>query len=310
MRRILRTRHYSRRTEGVYLGWVRRYVTFHGMRHPRELAESEVADFLSSLAVDAAVGAGTQNQALAAILFLYRHVLGIPLSVGRQVTRAKRPRPVPVVMTREEVWRVLGQLDGPSRVAALLMYGSGLRLMECLTLRVKDVDFSAMEITVRGGKGNKDRRTMLAGVAADELRRHLPSVRRQFERDKLRDLAPVELPDGLARKFPTAGRDWSWQWVFPATRVYRDASGQRRRHHLHETVLQSAVHAAVKAAGLTKRVTCHTFRHTFATQLLHAGYDIRTVQELLGHADVSTTMIYTHVLNRGARGVRSPADAL
>ena len=308
MRRILRTRHYSRRTEQVYVGWVRRFVEFHGMRHPRELAEADVADFLSSLAVDAAVGAGTQNQALAAILFLYRHVLGIPLSVGRQVTRAKRPRPVPVVMTRDEVWRVLGRLDGPSRVAALLMYGSGLRLMECLTLRVKDVDFSAMEITIRGGKGNKDRRTMLPRSAQDELTTHLRMARRVHQRDLARGDVVVALPDALSRKYPNAAKEWRWQWVFPAARVYEDPSGARRRHHLHESVVQRAVHDAVREAGLTKRATCHTFRHSFATHLLEAGYDIRTVQELLGHTDVRTTMIYTHVLNVGGRGVRSPAD--
>ena len=310
LRRELRVRHYSPRTEDAYVRWVKRYVEFHGRQHPKDLAEADVGQFLGSLAVDAKVSAGTQNQALAALLFLYRYVLGVPLALGRDVVRAKRPKRVPVVMTAEEVWSVLSELVGACRVAALLMYGSGLRLMETLTLRVKDLDFSALSITVRGGKGNKDRHTMLATSAVDELRRHLTWVRKLFERDLLRGVDPVELPDALARKYPNAAREWRWQWVFPASRLYRDVGGNRRRHHLHETVLQHAVHGAVKAAGLTKRVTCHTFRHTFATQLLQAGYDIRTVQELLGHTDVRTTMIYTHVLNRGGFGVRSPADML
>ena len=308
LRRELRLRRYSPRTEDAYVRWVKRYIEFHGRQHPRDLAEGEVGQFLSHLALAGRVSAGTQNQALAALLFLYRHVLGVPLALGRDVVRAKRPKRVPVVMTPEEVWSVLSEMDGPCRVAALVMYGSGLRLLETLTLRVKDVDFAAHEITVRGGKGNKDRRTMLGTSVADELRRHLHSVRKRFERDLLRGIEPVELPDALARKYPNAGREWSWQWVFPAARMHTTAGGRRRRHHLHETVVQHAVHDAVKAAGLTKRVSCHTFRHTFATQLLQAGYDIRTVQELLGHTDVRTTMIYTHVLNRGGMGVRSPAD--
>lgn len=308
MRRELKVRRYSPRTEDVYVNWVKRYVAFHGRQHPKDMAEAEVGQFLSHLAIEGKVGAGTQNQALAALLFLYRHVLGVPLALGRDVVRARRPRRVPVVMTADEVWSVLEELEGECRVAALLMYGSGLRLMEVLTLRVKDLDFSGRAIVVRGGKGNKDRRTMLPESVVDELTRHLKVVRRQFERDLLRQVAPVALPDALARKYPNASREWGWQWVFPASRLHEDASGARRRHHLHETVLQRAVHDAVRAAGLTKRVTCHTFRHTFATQLLQSGYDIRTVQELLGHTDVRTTMIYTHVLNKGGFGVRSPAD--
>jgi integron integrase len=307
-RRQCRLRHYSRRTEDTYVGWVKRFVAFHGQQHPKELGEAEVATFLSSLAVDAQMSAGTQNQALAAILFLYRHVLGVPIAMGRDVVRAKRSRRLPVVMTAEEVWRVVELLEGPCRLAALLMYGSGLRLMECLTLRVKDIDFSAREIVVRAGKGNKDRRTMLPGSVVDELNAHLRRVRRLFDRDLERGLANIELPDGLARKYPSAVREWGWQWVFPATRVYRTAGGVVRRHHLHETVLQRAVHDAVREAGLTKRATCHTFRHSFATELVRAGYDIRTVQELLGHTDLRTTMVYTHVLNLGGFGVRSPAD--
>ena len=310
LRQRLRLRRYSRRTEDVYVGWVKRYVEFHGRRHPKDLAEVEIGAFLTSLAVDAGASSGTQNQALAALLFLYREVLNLQIVLGRDVVRAKRSRRLPVVMTQEEVWRVVERLDGAYRLAALIMYGSGLRLMETLTLRVKDIDFSAREILVRGGKGNKDRRTMLPESMAGELAAHLERVRRLFDRDVARGVANVELPDALARKYPNASREWGWQWVFPATRLYRNPAGEVRRHHLHETVLQRAVADAVKSAGLTKRATCHTFRHSFATQLIQAGYDIRTVQELLGHTDVRTTMIYTHVLNRGGFGVRSPADML
>ena len=307
-RRQLRLRHYSLRTEQAYVGWVKRFIEFHGRQHPRDLAEPEIGAFLSSLALDGGMSSGTQNQALAALLFLYRDVLGVTIVMGRDVVRAKRAKRLPVVMTAEEVWRVIGELEGQPRIAALLMYGGGLRLMECLTLRVKDLDFSAREITVRGGKGNKDRRTTLPTSVMDELSAHLKRVRKQFDRDLEHGRAGVELPDALARKYPNATKEWGWQWVFPATRFYRTAEGVDRRHHLHETVMQRAVRDAVQAAGLTKRATCHTFRHSFATELVRAGYDIRTIQELLGHTDVRTTMIYTHVLNRGGLRVRSPAD--
>jgi integron integrase len=308
MRRQLRLRHYSRRTEEVYLSWVRRFVEHHGRRHPRELGERAIEEFLSALAIRGRVAAGTQNQALAAILFLYRDVLGVPMSLGREVVRAKRPKRVPVVLTPEEVWRVVGALDGLPRLAALLMYGSGLRLTEALTVRVKDLDFGAREITVRGGKGNKDRRTMLPDSVAEELRRHLERVRRQHSRDLRVEWHGVRVPDALGAKFPGAPRDWRWYWVLPAGRLTRYRDGRVMREHVHETVVQRAVHAAVVESGITKKATCHTFRHSFATHLLSAGYDIRTVQELLGHTDVRTTMIYTHVLNRGGRGVVSPAD--
>lgn len=254
--------------------------------------------FLSSLAVEGSVAAGTQNQALAALFFLYRHVLGIPIARGRDVVRAKRPRRLPVVLTPEEVWRVLSRMRGPERLAAMLMYGSGLRLLECLSLRVKDVDFGARELLIRGAKGNKDRRTMLPDSVCEELKTHLALIREHYERHLERGGGEVSIPDALERKYPNAIREWGWQWVFPATRVYKDADDQARRHHLHETVLQRAVHDAVKDSGVTKRASCHTFRHSFATHLLQAGYDIRTVQELLGHSDVRTTMIYTHVLNK------------
>ena len=308
MRRLMRTRHYSRRTIASYLGWVKRYVRFHGNRHPREMAEAEVGAFIDHLAGAEGVSAGTQNQALAALLFLYRHVLDVPLSLGRQVVRAKRAKRVPVVMTPEEVWRVLDALDGECRLAGLLMYGSGLRLAECVALRVQDVDFAGREIVVRGGKGNKDRRTMLPESAARELEPHLRRVHRQFRADQRRGVAGAALPDALHRKYPNASGEWGWQWIFPAGRTYTGPDGQRRRHHLHHTVLQRAVYLAVRETGMAKRVSCHTFRHSFATHLMQAGYDIRTVQELLGHSDVRTTMIYTHVLQRGGLGVRSPAD--
>jgi len=308
LRHRLRLRRYSKRTEDVYVAWVKRFITFHGRRHPKELAEAEIGAFLTSLAVDHHAAAGTQNQALAALLFLYRDVLHIQIVLGRDVVRAKRPRRLPVVMTPEEVWRVVEHLEGPCRLAALLMYGSGLRLMETLTLRVKDIDFSANEILVRAGKGNKDRRTMLPGSVVEALTAHLVGVRKQFDRDLERGTANVELPDALSRKYPNASGEWGWQWVFPASRLYKHSAGVIRRHHVHETVMQRAMHDAVQAAGLTKRATCHTFRHSFATQLIRAGYDIRTVQELLGHTDIRTTMIYVHVLNKGGLGVRSPAD--
>ena len=228
--------------------------------------------------------------------------------MGRDVVRAKRPKRLPVVLTPEEVWRVLSRMRGAERLAAMLMYGSGLRLLECLSLRVKDVDFGARELLIRGAKGNKDRRTMLPESVCEELKAHLAGIREQYERNLQRGTAGVPVPDALARKYPNASREWGWQWVFPATRVYKDVNGEQQRHHLHETVLQRAVHYAVKDSGLAKRASCHTFRHSFATHLLQAGYDIRTVQELLGHSDVRTTMIYTHVLNVGGLGVRSPAD--
>ena len=307
VRRRLRLQRYSRRTEDVYVRWVKRFVEFHGRRHPKELAEAEISAFLSHLAEERRVSGGTQNQALAALLFLYRTVLGVPIAMGRDVVRARRPRRVPVVMSPDEVWRVLDHMEGDCRLAAMLMYGSGLRLLECLTLRVKDLDFAMGEITVRGGKGQKDRRTMLASSVAEELTAHLTKVRQRFVRDVSRNVRVV-VPDALEVKFPSASAEWGWRWVFPASRVYRAADGSIRRHHLHETVMQRAVHDAVRAAGLTKRATCHTFRHSFATHLMQAGYDIRTVQELLGHTDVRTTMIYTHVLNKGGLGVRSPAD--
>jgi integron integrase len=311
MRGEMRKRHFSRRTEKTYLGWVQRFVRYHRFRHPREMGEADVSRFLTWLAVERKISAATQNQALCAVLFLYRDVLGINLPWLREVTRARVSRRLPVVLTREEVRAVLGELRGTPLLVARLLYGSGVRLMECLQIRIKDVELSASQIVVRSGKGNRDRVTVLPAVVRDDLAAHLLTVRDQHQAD-LQDAAGwVELPLSLGRKYPGRGQDWGWQWVFPATRRYVDTeSGEHRRHHVHETVIQNAVRRAVLKSGVTKPASCHTFRHSFATHLLEDGYDIRTVQELLGHRDVRTTMIYTHVLNRGPGAVRSPADRL
>src|SRR6266496_4198849 len=300
VREAIRARHYSRRTEKTYVAWIRRYIFFHDKRHPAEMGAPEITRFLTSLAVDGKVAASTQNQALSALLFLYRAVLELDLPWLDGVVRAKRPQRLPVVFTREEVRAVLQPLEGVSRLMAHLLYGAGLRLLECCRLRVQDVDFSINQIVVRTGKGDKDRVTMLPEVMKADLARHLEGVREQHGRDLQYGAGWVELPTALARKYPNAGSEWVWQWVFPATRLYVDRdTHQRRRHHLHESVLQRVVKSAVRRAGIAKRATPHTLRHSFATHLLEAGYDIRTVQELLGHRDVSTTQIYTHVLNRG-----------
>jgi len=307
----VRKRHYSRRTEDAYSDWVYRYLRFHGFRDSREMGKKEVEQFLSHLAVDKDVAASTQNQALSALLFLYRDLLGITLDWLDGVVRAKRPKLLPVVLTRDEVNAVLRHLSGANLIAAMLMYGAGLRLLECLTLRVKDIDFGYRQITVREGKGNKDRITILPASVESRLTLHLEDVRIHFEKDLKEGCGYVRLPKALGRKYPNADHAWGWQWVFPAHRHYLDPdSGIRCRHHLDESVLQRAVKEAAALTNVKKHLTCHTFRHSFATHLLEDGYDIRTIQELLGHRDVSTTMIYTHVLNRGGRGVRSPMDIL
>jgi integron integrase len=310
VRQELRLRHYSGRTEEAYVGWIRRFVVFHRKRHPREMGAAEITAFLSGLATEARVAEATQNQALNALVFLYRQVLGMDFPELESLVRARRPRRLPVVLTVEEVRRLLGELDGVVALVARLLYGSGLRLLECLELRVKDVDFERLEIVVRDAKGRRDRVAPLPEACVEALRAHLERVRRLHGRDLDAGFGAVALPTALARKFPNAARLWGWQWVFPATRRYQDqTAATERRHHLHETVVQRAITDAVRRAGIAKRATCHTLRHSFATHLLAGGYDIRTVQELLGHRNVQTTMVYTHVLNRGGRGVRSPLDA-
>lgn len=283
-------------------------MRFNDLRHPAEMGQTEITRFLNHLA-GRRVSPATQTQALSAILFLYREVLDREVDWIDGIVRAKAPKRLPVVLTREEVRAVMCHLDGPVLVMASLLYGSGLRLMECVRLRVKDVDVRSSQILVRGGKGARDRVTVLPAVAKPGIAKQLRAVWRQHHEDLKRGAGWVELPFRLSQKYPKAGRSWPWQWLFPATRFYVDReTGQRRRHHLHESVLQRAVKEAVCRAGISKPASCHTFRHSFATHLLEDGYDIRTIQELLGHRDLSTTMIYTHVLNRGAGGIRSPAD--
>jgi len=311
VRQAIRTRHYSDRTEKAYIHWIKRYIFFHDKRHPQEMAEAEIARFLSSLATTGRVSASTQNQAFNALLFLYDGVLNKKIGLIDGVVRAKRPQRLPVVLTKDEVKKVIDQINGVPRLMAILLYGAGLRLMECCDLRIKDVDFSRNEIVVRSGKGDKDRHTMLPTAIKPSLLKHIEANRCQHHAEVEIGLGRVALPNALERKYPNAGREWAWQWVFPAPQHYTDRiTGEKRRHHLHESVLQRAVRDAVVKARISKPASCHTFRHSFATHLLEDGYDIRTVQELLGHRDVSTTMVYTHVLNRGGRGVRSPADSL
>jgi integron integrase len=311
MRDALRTRHYSPRTERTYLGWVTRFIYFHHVRHPAEMGEVEINAFLTHLAVAQKVSASTQNQALAALLFLYRHVLGREVGDLGGVVRARRSATVPVVMTGAEVRDVLGQLTGEMWLIVSLLYGCGLRLMECLQLRVKDLDFSRGEVTIQETKGRKSRVTVLPTSLVTPLQNHLRAVKLVHDRDLADGWGRVVMPAALDRKYPNAPADWRWQWVFPQAKRWKNTkAGEEGRHHVHETLVQRAVKAAVTRAGVVKHAGCHTFRHSFATHLLEAGYDIRTIQELLGHRDVRTTMIYTHVLNRGGRGVRSPLDSL
>ncbi len=311
VRMAARRRHLSLRTEQSYVAWIRRFILFHDMRHPGDMGAAEVVAFLSDLAVRGSVTASTQNQALSSLLFLYRHVLDRELEGLDATVRAQVGRPLPVVLTRDEVRRVLGHLHGTRRLQATLLYGAGLRLMECLRLRVKDLDFARSQLTIRQGKGRRDRMTTLPRRLRKPLERHLVEVRRLHERDLEQGYGEALLPYALHRKHLTMARDWGWQWVFPAARLARDPrSGRFVRHHQHPTVLQRAVREAARKTGIPKRVTCHTLRHCFATHLLEDGADIRTVQELLGHRDLKTTMIYTHVLDRGPLGVSSPADRL
>lgn len=309
MRARIRRLGFSIRTEEAYVGWVRRFILANSKRHPRGLGAREVEAFLTHLATHGQVAASTQNQALSALLFLYREVLQIDLPWMENIRRAKKPERLPVVLSREEAAALLAEMNGVTWLMAGLLYGAGLRLMECLRLRVQDVDFVRREITVRNGKGGKDRRTMLPAMVVEALQNQLAEARRVHQRDLAAGFGEVWLPHALARKYPHAAREWAWQYVFPASsRSVDPRSGVERRHHLDETVLQRAVRQAVRRARIDKPATCHTLRHSFATHLLEAGHDIRTIQELLGHKDVSTTQIYTHVLNRGGHGVLSPLD--
>jgi integron integrase len=311
VRDAIRSRHYSRRTEKTYWYWIRWFIRFHGMRHPAEMGGAEVQSFLSWLATERDVAAATQNQALSALLFLYQKVLGQELPWLDGISRAKRPVRLPAVLSEAEVRRLLGGLHGVKWLMASLLYGSGLRQIECLTLRVKDVNFAYRQILVRDAKGGKDRVTMLPEGVIEPLQEHLGRVRLLHRRDLAEGFGEVSLPHALARKYPRAGYEWGWQFVFPSKNRSADpATGVIRRHHVYPDTLHRAIKRAAAAAAIIKPVSCHTLRHSFATHLLERGQDIRTVQELLGHSDVSTTMIYTHVLNRGARGVKSPLDRL
>ena len=309
VRDVMRLKHYSLRTERTYCDWIARFIRFHQMRHPGEMREAEMSEFLTHLARSENVSASTQNQALSALLFLYKEVLKQEIGWLQNVERAKKSARLPIVLTRDEVHKLFSRLRGTARLMAGLLYGSGLRLMECVRLRVKDVDFGYARITVRDTKSGRDRVTPLPVNLAAPLQLHLSKVKLQHEQDLADGFGEVWLPDALARKYPRAAREWSWQFVFPSSRISIDPRTQvKRRHHIDESSLQQAVKMAVRSAGLTKPASCHTLRHCFATHLLENGYDIRTVQELLGHKDVSTTMIYTHVLNRPGIGVKSPLD--
>jgi len=311
VKNLLRTKHYSYKTEKAYLFWIKRYILYHHKRHPNEMGEGEIEQFLTHLAVNEHVAASTQNQALWAIVFLYKQVLKKEPGEFKELVWAKKPKRLPVVFSREEAKAVLNQLTGVYNIMATLLYGAGLRLSECLELRVKDMDFSYKQITVRDAKGDKDRVTLLPESIIEALKQHLGKVKNLHEKDLQTGYGMVCLPDALARKYRNADKEWGWQYVFPATQISTDPrSGVQRRHHLYETVLQKAVKVTIRKAGIVKHAGCHTFRHSFATHLLENGYDIRTIQELLGHKSVETTMVYTHVMNKGGLGVKSPVDGI
>jgi integron integrase len=311
VRSTFRTHHYSYRTEESYIKWIRRFILFNSNRHPREMGATEVEAFLSDLAVRGNVAASTQNQALSAILFLYQKVLGMKLPWLDEIVRAKRPVRVPVVLTRDEVAKVLHAMSGQYWLMASLLYGSGLRLAECLRLRVQDYDSEYLQLVIRDGKGGKDRRTILSEALVPHIEQNLKRVRGIYDRDLERGRPGVSLPFAIDRKYRNAAKDWKWQYLFPSSQyAYIHENMQVRRHHAHPSALARAVKIAVRETGINKRASCHTFRHSFATHLLESGYDIRTVQELLGHTNVNTTMIYTHVIKRGGKAVKSPFDLI
>ena len=308
-RDALRVKHYAYRTEKSYIFWIRRFILFHKKKHPSEMGSRHISEFLTHLAVDRNVSASTQNQALNALIFLYKKVLGLELTDPIDAVRARRPTRLPVVLSKPEAFKIIDLISGEPQLILKLLYGSGLRLMECLRLRVKDIDFSMNQILIRHGKGGKDRVTVLPMNVHERLRVHLKKVKALHEDDCKRGFGHVNLPGALTTKYPNASRQWAWQFVFPSRSLCKDPrTGEIRRHHLHESCVRKALKKAVTLAGIHKPVGCHCLRHSFATHLLADGYDIRTVQELLGHKDVSTTMIYTHVLNKGGRAVRSPID--
>jgi integron integrase len=311
VRIIIRRRHYSLTTEKTYIGWIKRFIIFHNKRHPNEMGAHEVEQFLNFLVLKRGVSASTQAQALNAIVFLYKQVLELDIGELEHLKKSNKPKRLPVVLSVAEVSRVLTLLEGRNYLMASLLYGAGLRLMECVRLRVQDIDFDYAQLNIRDGKGKKDRITTLPQTLFELLHVHMEKTRVIHEQDLTDGYGEVYLPSALSRKYPSAGKEWGWQYVFPASRRSIDPySGVERRHHIDEKVLQRAVRKAVKQSGITKKASCHTFRHSFATHLLERGYDIRTVQELLGHSDVKTTMIYTHVLNQGGKGVKSPLDML
>lgn len=311
VRNAIRTKHYSIRTEEAYVNWIRKFILFHNKRHPAEMAEKEITEFLTYLAVKRNVAAATQNQALCAILFLYKEILKKDIGDLGDLTWAKKPKKLPVVLTRQEVKALFSQLNDNYWLMANLLYGSGLRLIECLRLRVKDIDFTYRQIIVRDAKGQKDRVTMLPEKLVQPLKTHLKKVKALHNKDLQKGFGTVYLPFALERKYPNANKDWGWQYVFPAGRISTDPrSGRKQRHHVGEAILQRAVKQGIRKVGIHKPASCHSLRHSFATHLLEEGHDIRTVQELLGHNSVETTMVYTHVLKKGGRGVPSPADKL
>lgn len=311
VRSVIRTMHYSYKTEKTYIHWIKRFIFFHNKKHPIDMSEKEINEFLTHLAVKGKVSSSTQNQALCAIIFLYKHVIKKEIGDLGNMVWAKKPKKIPVVFTRREVKMIIEQLSGVYRIMANLLYGAGLRLTECLKLRVKDIDFEYSQIIVRDGKGQKDRVTPLPESIKGSLLDHIEKVRKQHDSDLRSGFGEVYLPFALEKKYKNANKEWGWQYVFPASRISTDpATGIKRRHHLDESVLQKAVKTAIKKAGINKHAGCHNFRHSFATHLLEDGYDIRTVQELLGHEDLNTTMIYTHVMKKGGLGVTSPADRL